>query len=56
MHFLIEFFDMGKGYRYVMASIIGIFSATIFNFFGSKYIAFSSHKDKKNAQTAVVHH
>ena len=43
MHLLIEFYNMGLGYRYVLASIIGIFVATMFNFFGTKFIAFS-HK------------
>lgn len=42
MHLLIEFLDMGLGYRYVLASIIGIFVAMIFNFVGTKFIAFSS--------------
>lgn len=41
MHLLIEYAEMGKSPWYVLASIIGILSATIFNFFGSKYIAFS---------------
>jgi dolichol-phosphate mannosyltransferase len=42
MHLLIEFFNMGLGYRYVLASIIGIFVATIFNFVGTKFVAFSN--------------
>jgi len=41
MHILIEYASMGRGYFYVLASIIGIGIAAIFNFFGSKYIAFS---------------
>lgn len=41
MHLLIEFCNMGLGYRYVLASIIGIFAATMFNFVGTKFIAFS---------------
>ncbi len=41
MHLLIEFCNMGLGYRYVLASIIGIFAATMFNFIGTKFIAFS---------------
>ena len=48
MHLLIEFLDMGVGYWYVPASIIGIFVATIFNFVGTKFIAFSS---KLNVRT-----
>jgi len=47
MHVMIEFFNMGAGYRYVLASIVGIFGATVFNFFGTKYLAFSAHKNKK---------
>jgi dolichol-phosphate mannosyltransferase len=41
MHLLIEFGNMGSGYRYVSASLLGIFFATIFNFLGSKILAFS---------------
>lgn len=47
MHFLIELFNMGIGYRYVLASVCGIFAATLFNFLGSTYIVFSTNKDKK---------
>jgi len=53
MHLFIEFFNMGTGYRYVLASVIGIFVATVFNFFGTKYIAFSTNKHKKDPQVAV---
>jgi dolichol-phosphate mannosyltransferase len=42
MHILIEFANMGIGYRYVLASIIGIVVGTIVNFAGAKWIAFSS--------------
>ena len=42
MHLLLEYTGMGKGRLYVLASILGILSATIFNFLGSKYISFSS--------------
>jgi putative flippase GtrA len=42
MHVLIEFANMGIGYRYVLASIIGIVVGTIVNFAGAKWIAFSS--------------
>jgi dolichol-phosphate mannosyltransferase len=48
MHLLIESLDMGSEYRYVLASIIGIFVGTIFNFMGAKFIAFSS---KLNVRT-----
>ena len=41
MDILMVFAGMGKGYLYLLASIIGIFVATIFNFIGSKYFAFS---------------
>ena len=41
MHLLIEYAKMGESPWYILASIIGIFTATIFNFFGSKHIAFS---------------
>jgi dolichol-phosphate mannosyltransferase len=40
MHLLIEYGAMGKGRLYVLASIIGIIAATVFNFLGSKYVAF----------------
>jgi dolichol-phosphate mannosyltransferase len=41
MHLLIKFCNMGVGFRYVLASLIGIFMATLFNFLGSKFVAFS---------------
>jgi dolichol-phosphate mannosyltransferase len=41
MHILIEYFNMGLGYRYVLASIIGIIAATLFNFFATKFVVFS---------------
>ena len=41
MHFLIEAFGMGEGHWYIIASLAGISIATVFNFFGSKYIAFA---------------
>ncbi|RLG99454.1 hypothetical protein DRO38_07735, partial [Candidatus Bathyarchaeota archaeon] len=41
MHLLIEYAGMGKSPWYILASFLGIVSATIFNFLGSKYIAFS---------------
>ena len=41
MHLLIEYFNMGEGHWYVLASCIGIVTGTVTNFFGSKYIAFS---------------
>jgi dolichol-phosphate mannosyltransferase len=41
MHLLIEYAGMWKGRYYVFASMAGILAATIFNFMGSKYIAFN---------------
>lgn len=41
MHLLIEYTQMGERPWYILASFLGILAATIFNFFGSKYIAFS---------------
>lgn len=41
MHLLIEYAAMGEGRWYILSSFLGIGAATIFNFFGSKYIAFS---------------
>ena len=41
MHLLIEYTQMGERPWYILASFMGILAATIFNFFGSKYIAFS---------------
>lgn len=44
MHFLIRHTMLGQGRGYIFASIIGIFSATVFNFLGSRYIAFSQKR------------
>lgn len=41
MHLLIEYFSMGEGHWYVLASCLGIAGGTVTNFFGSKYLAFS---------------
>jgi dolichol-phosphate mannosyltransferase len=41
MHLFIEYAGMGKSPLYILSSIIGIVVATIFNYFGTKYIAFS---------------
>ena len=46
MHALIEYAGMGESPWYVLASFIGIVVATIFNFLGSKYIAFSKFFQK----------
>ena len=49
MHILIEYAGMGKGHLYILASLMGIFVAAIFNFLGSKYVAFSKlflHRSK----------
>jgi dolichol-phosphate mannosyltransferase len=42
MHLLIEYAGMGRSPWYVLASVAGIAAATLFNFLGSKYIAFSA--------------
>ena len=41
MHLLITYAGLGKSPWYILTSIIGIVAATIFNYFGTKYIAFS---------------
>lgn len=41
MHLFIEYAGMGKSPWYILSSVIGIFAATVFNYFGTKYIAFS---------------
>ena len=41
MHLFIAYAGMGQRPWYILASIIGIVAATIFNYFGTKYIAFS---------------
>ena len=46
MHALIEYAGMGDSPWYVLASFIGILAATIFNFLGSKYVAFSKFFQK----------
>jgi dolichol-phosphate mannosyltransferase len=43
MHILITKAGMGQGRWYIVASIIGILLATISNFLGSKYLAFSNN-------------
>jgi dolichol-phosphate mannosyltransferase len=50
MHLLIESYNMERGYRYVLASISGIFAATMFNFIGTKFIAFSKKFNRMYAQ------
>jgi len=42
MHLLLEHAGMGKGRRYILASILGILSAAIFNFLCSKHLSFSN--------------
>lgn len=42
MHYLIEYVGMDKGRWYILASILGVIAATIVNFVGSKYVAFSN--------------
>lgn len=41
MHLFIEYAGMAGSPWYILASLLGIVAATIFNFFGTKYIAFS---------------
>ena len=41
MHLLIEYAEIGESPWYILSSFLGIVAATIFNFLGSKYIAFS---------------
>jgi dolichol-phosphate mannosyltransferase len=41
MHLLIRYVGMGERPWYILASLLGIAAATIFNFLGSKYIVFS---------------
>ena len=40
MHLLITYAGMGVAPWYILASLIGIGAATVFNFLGSKYVAF----------------
>jgi putative flippase GtrA len=42
MHLLIAYAGMGVKPWYILASFIGIAAATVFNFLGSKYVAFKS--------------
>jgi len=42
MHLLIEYAGMGVRPWYILASFVGIAAATVFNFLGSKYVAFRS--------------
>ena len=42
MHLLIEYAGMGAKPWYIPASFIGIAAATVFNFVGSRYVAFAS--------------
>lgn len=44
MHLLIEYGGMGVNPWYILASFIGIAAATLFNFLGSRYIAFARRK------------
>jgi len=41
MHLLIKYAEMGESPWYILASVLGIVAATVFNFYGSKYLAFS---------------
>jgi putative flippase GtrA len=44
MHLLIEHAAMGEKPWYILASVIGIAAATVFNFLGSRYVAFGSRR------------
>lgn len=44
MHVLLRYTALGQGRGYIVASIMGIISATLFNFLGSRYIAFSQKR------------
>jgi dolichol-phosphate mannosyltransferase len=44
MHLLIEYAGMGEKPWYILASLIGIGAATVFNFLGSRYVAFRSRR------------
>lgn len=41
MHLFIAYAGMGKSPWYILSSLIGISAATVFNFFGTKYLVFS---------------
>lgn len=41
MHLLLQRTPLGEGRGYIAASIAGILAATLFNFLGSRYVAFS---------------
>ena len=45
MHLLIEYAGMGVKPWYILASFVGIAAATIFNFLGSRYVAFKSRRN-----------
>jgi dolichol-phosphate mannosyltransferase len=53
MHLLIEYAGMGQDFRYVLASFLGIVSATIFNFIGSKFVVFSRSSSFKGSSLWV---
>jgi len=43
MHLLIMYANMGESPWYILASLLGIVAATIFNFLGSRYLVFSHY-------------
>lgn len=51
MDLLLRYLGMGEGRWYILASIIGICAATLFNFIGSKYIAFSRRLQSTKTDT-----
>jgi dolichol-phosphate mannosyltransferase len=44
MHLLIEYAGMGEKPWYILASFVGIGGATVFNFLGSRYVAFRKRR------------
>jgi dolichol-phosphate mannosyltransferase len=47
MHLLIAYVGMGVRPWYILASFMGIAAATVFNFLGSKYVAFRTKTEKR---------
>ncbi len=50
MHILIEDFGLGENNLYILASLIGIAFASIWNFLGSKYIVFAIRRNVWNSR------
>jgi dolichol-phosphate mannosyltransferase len=47
MHLLIEYAGMGEKPWYILASMMGIAAATVFNFLGSRYVAFRTRSEER---------